>query len=137
MGWSWDIEQANAMEMEFVVEPSGEAPEKGNLTQLIRSFLSFALVPSSFFRPWEKGQKNCRHFSPDTQSHQGNTSNHTSHYVRKKQAPVLFKPLFWVFCFTAKLNPREICTNTVTRITLRTYLHKRMALLAHMDFIKF
>ena len=39
------------MEMESVVEPSGEAPEKGNLTQLTQSFLSFALVPSSFFRP--------------------------------------------------------------------------------------
>ena len=142
LGWSWDIEQANAMEMEFVVV-FWKSSKIGNLTQLTQSFLNFALVPSSFFRSWKKGPKNCRHFSPDTCSHQGNTSNQTSHYVRKKKN----KPLSYLchcylsFLFhAAEPNPREICTNTivpVTRITLRAYLHKRTALLSPMGFIKF
>ena len=111
LGWSWDIERANAMEMEFVVV-FWKSSKIGNLTQLTQSFLNFALVPSSCFRSWKKGPKNCRHFSPDTCSHQGNTSNQTSHYVRKKkkQASVLFMPLLFEFsvsCSRTK-SPRNL-----------------------------
>lgn len=106
----WDgheTEQASAMEMEFVVV-FRKSSKIGNLTQLTKSLLNFALIPSSFFRSWKKAPKNCRHFSPNTSSHQGNTINETSLYVRKKkkQASILmYATVIWVFCF---MQPNRI-----------------------------
>lgn len=104
------------MEMEFAVV-FRKSSKIGNLTQLTKSLLNLllSLLPSlGLVAP-----KNCRHFSPDTSSHQGNTINETSLYVRKKQALYSYVcHCYLSFLFhAAEPNPWEICTNTTVPVT--------------------